>query len=163
MTFDTAFAFVIGAEGGYVDDPRDPGGKTKYGISQRAYPLLNIAALTLEDAKAIYLRDYWEPAGCDQLPAGIATALFDSAVNQGIKPAIKFLQRALRVDDDGIIGPATIAAAEKAGPDSLITNFCVERALHYASLSTFDVYGRGWMRRLFHVARVTVPGAAPNA
>jgi lysozyme family protein len=66
MTFDEAFDVLIGHEGGYVNHPGDPGGETKFGISKRAYPALDIKALTLGQAKAIYRRDYWIPAGCDR-------------------------------------------------------------------------------------------------
>lgn len=152
--FERAFEIVIGAEGGYVNDPRDPGGETKYGISQRAYPSLDIKALTLEDAQAIYLKDYWQAASCDRLPDGLAIALFDAAVNQGIRPATRMLQRALHVPEDGILGNLTIAAANAIDPDRLMADFLAERSLHYASLSNFATYGRGWMRRIFHLARI---------
>lgn len=153
-TFDRAFDLVIGAEGGYVNDPRDPGGETKYGISKKAYPTLDIKNLTIDDAKDIYERDYWRAASCDRLPEVVAVALFDSAVNQGIRPATRMLQRALAVNDDGVLGSLTIAAANAGKSDDLLVKFCAERALHYASLPTFQTYGRGWMRRLFTVARV---------
>lgn len=81
--FDMAFALVIGAEGGYVNDPNDPGGETKYGISKRAYPNLNIPALTIEQAKEIYRRDYWIPLDCDILPAPMDLYVFDAGVNMG--------------------------------------------------------------------------------
>lgn len=154
MSFDTAFEIVVGLEGGFVDDPKDAGGRTKYGISQRAYPSLDIASLTLSDAKVIYKRDYWDAAKCDRLPDSIAIVLFDSAVNQGIKQATKLLQRALAVNDDGVLGSLTIAAANAVNENDVLVKFCAERALHYASLSNFSTYGRGWMRRLFHVARI---------
>src|SRR5574343_326744 len=77
MTFDQAFDRLIGHEGGYVFDPHDPGGETKFGISKRAYPALDIAALTLADAKAIYRRDYWDGAQCDRLPPDLAFDRFN--------------------------------------------------------------------------------------
>lgn len=151
--FDRAFNLVIGAEGGYVDDPRDRGGKTKFGISQRAYPGLDIAALTIDDARAIYLKDYWHAANCDRLPEPVGIVLFDAAVNQGIRRATQCLQKALGVAADGVLGDRTIAAAHAAKPDDLVAKFLTERALHYASLPSFGDYGRGWMRRIFHLAR----------
>ena len=154
MTFETAFAFVIEKEGGEVNDPRDNGGHTKYGISQKEYPDLDISALTVEQAKEIYRSDYWLRAGCDGLPEGLGIAVFDSAVNQGVGKAIKLLQRSLRVAEDGAIGPMTLAAMKRADPNQLIENYCTERALHYASLDDFPTFGRGWLRRLFHVARI---------
>lgn len=152
--FETAFDLVIGAEGGLVDDPRDPGGLTKYGISQRAYPGVDIKALTLADAKAIYQHDYWIPAACDRLPDAVAVCLFDAAVNQGIRPATRLLQRALGVSDDGVLGNLTIAAVHAMDANDLCVKFLTERALHYASLDGFKTYGRGWLRRVFHLARV---------
>lgn len=127
MSFERAFEIVIGHEGGLVDDPRDPGGLTKFGISQRAYPSLDIKALTLEQAKGIYYEDYWLKAGCDQLvDEPMAILVFDCAVNQGVDRAKSLSMR---------------------GPNPI--DFQAERALHYASLPTFQRFGRGWMRRLF--------------
>lgn len=128
--FDAAFSIVIGEEGGYVNDPHDPGGETKFGISKRAYPNLDIKNLTLEDAKAIYKRDYWDVMGCDALSWEMALIAFDAAVNQGVGAA-----RSIRAST----------------PSSI--EFMAERALRYAKLSTFDRFGRGWMRRLFRVFR----------
>jgi lysozyme family protein len=148
MSFDKALAFILKWEGGEVNDPRDPGGHTKFGISKRAYPDLDIANLTLDDAKVIYKRDYWDEVKGDLLPEGISTLVFDSAVNQGPLRATLMLQKALGVDADGIIGPRTVKAAQRANPRSLMVDFAAQRALHYAKLPTFGIYGRGWMRRL---------------
>jgi lysozyme family protein len=121
--FDAAFLLVVGAEGGYVNNSIDPGGETKYGISRRAYPDLNIAALTIDDAKEIYRRDYWAPLGLDAKPWGTALLKFDAAVNQG--PVY-----ARNLPDD----PRDI---------------CVARAIRYAANSQFPAFGRGWITRLF--------------
>lgn len=127
MTFDRAFEFVIGHEGGYVNDPQDPGGETKFGISKRSYPNLDIKSLTLEQAKDLYFRDYWVPAGCGSMAdEAMAILVFDCAVNQGVG-----------------------RAKQIAGRAKTPVEFQAERALHYASLPTFARYGRGWMRRLF--------------
>jgi lysozyme family protein len=128
MTFDQAFNVVVGIEAGYVNDPNDPGGETKFGISKRAYPQLDIPNLTLDQAKAIYLRDYWHLCKCDELPMDLALAVFDCAVNQGVSTALKV----------------------HAAAGTLI-EFQAERALRYAQLPTFSRYGRGWMRRLFTI------------
>ena len=80
-TFDTAVTAVLSYEGGYVNDPNDPGGETNWGISKRAYPNLDIRNLTRDRAIQIYRRDYWDSLGCDQFPPAIVIALFDSAVN----------------------------------------------------------------------------------
>lgn len=151
--FDRALALVLEAEGGYSNDPRDPGGETNFGISKRAYPRLDIKALTIDQAREIYLRDYWLKAKCERLPDPVAIALFDSAVNQGVDAATKLLQRAVGVPEDGVLGNLTIAAVNALGADDLFCKLMAERALAYWKLPNMRVYGRGWMRRLFHVAR----------
>lgn len=128
MNFDAAFSIVIGIEGNYNNDPHDPGGETKFGISKRAYPHLDIANLTLDQAKAIYQRDYWSVCRCDELPWDMALAVFDCAVNQGPGTAERFHSSAKTLID-----------------------FQAERAVSYAKLATFAEYGRGWMRRLFTI------------
>ena len=125
--FEQCFKQLIHHEGGYVNDPKDPGGETKYGISKRSYPDVDIAALTLEQAQAIYLRDYWMRARCDELPPAIAFLVFDCAVNSGIGQAIRFLQRAVGVADDGLIGPMTIAAVSRVDVESLASRFLGQR------------------------------------
>ena len=129
--FARAIAFILAEEGGLVDNPADPGGLTKYGISKRAYPTLDIAGLTVDQAKAIYRRDYWNPLGLDAIEKyGPALVLFDCAVNQGTK-------RAMQIKDK-----------VSTSSQPFVVAFQAERALHYASLPTFATFGRGWMRRL---------------
>lgn len=147
--FDFAVGMVLQNEGGYVNHPADPGGETKYGITKRQYPDLDIANLTIEQAKEIYKRDYWNAISGDRLPQRVAALVFDSAVNQGPKRAIRFMQTALGVEADGIIGPRTLNAASMVDVAGFAAKLGAERALHYASLSTFDTFGKGWMRRLF--------------
>ena len=118
---------ILAEEGGLSNHPNDPGGLTQYGISQRSYPTLDIAALTLADAKALYQRDYWQPIHGDRLPAGLDLLMLDCAINQGTGTAIKLLQQALRIKDDGLIGPMTLKAAEVAMPE-LLDRFAAERA-----------------------------------
>ena len=137
--------------GGYVQDPRDPGGETKYGISKRSYPRLDIRRLTREQAIEIYRRDFWAPMRCDQLSPMLAVAAFDCAVNQGKRAAKVMLQRALRVKADGVIGPMTLRAARRSDQRAVLADYMAYRALRYAKLSTFPRFGRGWMRRLFAV------------
>lgn len=148
MDFETAFARLIGHEGGYQNDPKDRGGETKFGISKRSYPGEDIAGLTLERAREIYLRDYWTPAGCDAVPHGIKFDLFDMAVNSGVKPAIKALQKACGTTPDGILGPKTLAAVQ-AMPDSrLVARFNGARLAFMADAPTWPAHGRGWARRI---------------
>ena len=148
MDFDSAFHRLLGHEGGLVNDPRDPGGETKYGISRRSYPGEDIAGMTLERAKAIYLRDFWGPAGCDAVPDGIKFDLFDTAVNSGVRTAARLLQRAVRETEDGIIGPRTLQAAQSMPAPRLVARFNGARLEFMASLSTWPAFGRGWARRI---------------
>lgn len=135
----TAIAFVLKMEGGAEAElnANDRGGLTKFGISQKAFPKLDIKALTVEDAKTIYRRDYWETCKCDELPAAFAIAVFDTAVNQGPGTARRLLQVALDVDVDGIIGEKTITAAHKASPYR-VKKFLAERLAVYARLMVGD-------------------------
>lgn len=151
-SFDPAFDFMLPHEGTtYECDPDDPGGATKFGICQRAYPGLDIAGLTLADAKAIYRRDYWQPAyeciGAQEL----ASKIFDMAVNMGTHEAHKIVQRACGVPDDGKFGPATLAAVNAAEPASLLANIRDKAAQFYLDLVAQRPSSRkfltGWLRR----------------
>lgn len=146
MDFDTAFARVIGHEGGYVNDPRDPGGETKFGISKRSYPNEDIKNLTVERAKEIYRRDFWDALG-DAHPA-IKFQVFDFAVNSGIQTAIRKLQAAIGVADDGHWGPKSAAALQGMALNDVLLRFLAYRLNFMASLSTWDRFGRGWARRI---------------
>lgn len=139
---------VLSHEGGYVNDPRDPGGETKFGIAKRSYPHLNIKDLTRQDAIAIYQRDFWQRVQGDKLPLPFVFQALDAAVNHGIGNAVRWMQRAAGVADDGVIGPATLAAVARQEPADLVLNFNAERLEFYAKLQTFDHFGRGWARRV---------------
>ena len=148
MTFDEAFKVLIGHEGGYVNDPRDPGGETKYGICKRAYPDEDIKNLTLERAKALYHRDYWDVIHADELPKHVRFAVFDAAVNSGVRAAIQWLQRAVGVKDDGVIGHKTLSAVVAMEPYKLAARFNGVRLKFLTELQTFNTFGRGWARRV---------------
>lgn len=153
MSFDKAFEHVIGVEGGYVNDPRDPGGETIYGITRRDHPVAWEAGTpTLEQAKAIYKSHYWNPVKADELPWPLALFVFDAAVNQGAGTAVKLLQKALGVAQDGILGQQTLAAVKKANASELCGLYLADRALRYTGTRNFDVYGRGWFKRMFLIA-----------
>lgn len=145
--FDRAIEFVLRFEGGHSDDPRDPGGETKFGISQRAYPALDIDALTRDEAIAIYRKDYWNACKCGQLPPPLALATFDAAVNQGVSAATRMLQEALGVKVDGIIGPVTIAAAGHANIKEILPKLFAARCQRYAINPNVETFGKGWFRR----------------
>lgn len=146
--FDKSFEHVIGIEGGYVNDPKDPGGETKFGISRRAYPAEDIRNLSLERAKFLYRRDYWDAIKGDALPYPLNLFVFDAAVNQGVDPAIRLLQKTLNVAQDGVLGGQTIKAAQAMRNES-VALYLADRAVRYAGTRNFDVYGRGWLKRLF--------------
>ena len=148
MTFDDAFTKLLGHEGGYVDHPEDPGGRTKYGISQRAYPGEDIKGMTLDRAKFLYRRDYWGPAGCDAVPDGVKFDLFDMAVNSGVRTAIRTLQRAVSETDDGVIGPRTLQAIQSMPAPRLVARFNGLRLEFMAGLPSWPAFGRGWARRI---------------
>lgn len=151
QAFDRAWSFLQrpDVEGGgvLVDDPNDPGGLTHWGISQRAFPNVDIASLTENDARGLFRTYYWEPCWCDRLPERIAVALADCAFNQGVRKAIGCLQLALHVEHDGIMGPETLGAALNAYPGDLILDFLSWRAVEYSDGKR--VFRRGWYRRLF--------------
>ncbi len=148
MTFDEAFRVLIGHEGGYVNDPRDPGGETKFGISKRAYPFEDIRGLTIERARAIYYRDYWIRSGCERVPEAMRFDLFDTAVNSGLSRAVRLLQLAARVEDDGEIGPVTLKALRGADPEGLKARFNGHRLDFLNNLDEWPAFGRGWAQRI---------------
>jgi lysozyme family protein len=137
-------------EGGYVNDPQDPGGETKYGISKAAYPNLDIAGLTIEQAQAIYYSDYWAPCGASALPSQLDLWLLDGAINHGVDEAVKLLQGVCGVEQDGALGPDTaFAAAALEEPEM----YLVARANHYQTLPGWEHDKNGWQKRLFIIAR----------
>jgi lysozyme family protein len=153
MSFDKAFALTVGVEGGYVNDPADPGGETKYGVSKRAHPDVDIKSLTLEQAKDIYRRDYWSPAVCDKMPERIGHLVFDCAVHHGVKTAIKLLQRALKVADDGEFGPITRGTLTARDTNETADLLMAQRMLYLMTCSAWPTYKLGWAKRCFSVAR----------
>ena len=150
--FDKAFELLIGNEGGYVNNPSDPGGETNWGIT-RAVAVDNgyagsIKLMPKETAKQIYKKMYWDKSQCDQLGFVVAFQLFDAGVNHGNSQAVKFLQRALSVVDDGVIGAKTIAATNSLDDLQIVMLFNAERVEFYSSLKTFSTFGKGWVRRV---------------
>lgn len=148
VSFDVAIDRVLAHEGGYVNNPRDPGGETNWGISKRAYPSVNIRTLTREGAKAIYRRDYWDAVRGDELPACVAFQVFDVAVNHGVSRAVKFLQEAVGVLVDGRLGALTMAAIQKQDGTAIALRYNAARLRFYTSLNTWPTFGKGWARRV---------------
>lgn len=147
MNFDQAFDRLISNEGGYVNNPADPGGETNWGISKRSYPTVDIKALTREGAKQIYLADFWNRGRMEEYDAAIAFQVFDAAVNHGIETAVRLLQRAAGVADDGHIGPVTVAAVKAKSVTDMLMLFIAYRIKFWTKLSTWATFGRGWANR----------------
>ena len=158
--FHRCIDLILAEEGGLSNHPDDPGGLTNYGISQRSYPTLDIAHLTLANAQALYRRDYWNYLHGDQLPPGLDLLLLDCGINQGPTTAIKLLQRTLKIQDDGIVGPQTLTATKAAMPGILDT-FAAERAWRYELNPNEATFGRGWYRRLLRMHRHAWAGITP--
>lgn len=156
--FDASMAEVFSHEGGYVNDPRDPGGETNMGISKRSYPSEDIRGMTRERAAAIYRRDYWNRVKGDQLPDGIDLVAFDPAVNSGVSRGSRWLQSALGVTQDGKIGPQTVLAAQTATDGvAVIKRACAARMGFLRGLtSLWSTYSRGWTRRVASVEATAV-------
>lgn len=148
MSFETAVNRVLGNEGGYVWNISDPGGETKWGISKRQYPNLNIKELTKEDAKKIYKQDFWDRIDGDELPEDVGFQVFDAAVNHGIGNAIRMLQRAIGVVDDGHFGPLSHAGVRRLAHVDVVLRFNAERLNFYTKLSTWPSFGKGWVNRV---------------
>ena len=157
IAFERAVKIVLKNEGGYVNDPVDPGGETKYGITKRTYPKVDIKNLTEDGAKAIYKRDFWDPYPYDKLVyPDLAAKIFDTSVNVGQKRAFKFLQLAANIEGaklvvDGAWGPKTTAAVNAINGEKLHSVYRQVQADYYKNLvaarPSLSKYIRGWLRR----------------
>lgn len=156
FNYDASLERVLKDEGGYTNDAADPGGPTNFGITIHDYRLYidpngsatDVKNMTLAQAKTIYESKYWGALKCDELPSGVDYAVFDYGVNSGISRSAKVLQRLIGAAADGVIGPATIAAAKAADPKKLINDMCDERMTFLKGLKTFSTFGKGWTRRV---------------
>lgn len=155
--FNRIIYHILDEEGGYVNNPLDPGGETKYGISKRAYPSVDIKNLKPEKAIEIYRQDYWTPIRGDDLPQGVDLMVLDCAINQGVGAAVKLLQGVLGVTQDGKLGPKTLAKLNSKLTEETIAEYAALRALRYAGSKGWNTFGRGWINRLM---RQTVRSSA---
>jgi lysozyme family protein len=158
-TFDTCVAFTLREEGGYVDNPADPGGATNMGVTLATLcqytddPQLGatqVKDMTMGTARAIYRSLYWNPLRADALPRGVDLSVFDMGVNAGTWRSARLLQRALGFtgdEVDGCIGPETIGAAVKFDPRALVNDLSELQAAFYRGLAEFPIFGRGWLNR----------------
>jgi lysozyme family protein len=151
MNFDNAFKELLKHEGGFVAHPSDPGGATNMGITEAVARRVgyrgSMKDLPVDLAKRIYLEDYWSAVRAEELPPAVRYAVFDAAVNSGVRQSVLWLQRALGVADDGVLGPRTLAAAHQANPEVLRARMIAQRLRFLSDLSTFPTFGRGWIRR----------------
>jgi lysozyme family protein len=150
-SWPAAIKAVLASEGGYVNDPHDPGGETNFGISKRAYPGVDIAHLTQAGAEAIYKRDYWDKISGDELPAGVDYTVFDEAVNSGVGHAARSLQAIVGSAQDGAIGPQTIRDVMVSNAVNVISRLCDRRLAYLQGLPTWSRYGTGWTNRVVSV------------
>lgn len=158
--YKPSLSLVLAHEGGYVNHPNDPGGPTMKGVIQRVYdsyrklkglPTQSVKFIDNDEIAEIYKKQYWDLVKGGDLPAGLDYAVFDFAVNSGVSRAIRYLQRLVEVDDDGVIGAGTLAAIyakAKENEEGLIGAYCANRLAFVKSLNTFPVFGTGWTRRI---------------
>jgi lysozyme family protein len=170
--FDRCVAVTLAYEGGFVDNPADPGGATNFGITLRTLEAFlgepvtvdDVRNMTVDTATAIYGANYWNAMRCSALPPGVDMALFDFGVNSGIGRAVRTLQRIVSVAQDGSVGPATIGAVQEWRPADLVTSLCSARLAFLRGLPTFAEFGNGWTTRVKDVAGralAMVAGAGP--
>lgn len=171
-SFDRCYASLIKSEGGYVNNPKDPGGVTNLGVTKRAWEaylhrtvsIAEMKALTVERVCPFYRAMYWNAAHCDSLPTGLALCVFHVAVNAGVRRAAKLLQSVVGATPDGAIGPSTLAAVSvwtaNHGERVAINAFQDALRAFYRSLSTFPTFGRGWINRSIEVQRQATEMAA---
>lgn len=152
MNFDEAFVRLLGNEGGYVNDPRDPGGETMWGITKRVAtnngytrPMRELAQ---EQARAMYLTLYWNAAHIDRMPDELRFHVFDAAVNSGVGQSVRWVQRTVGAVDDGVFGPQTLGALTTVPGAVAAARFTGHRLQFMASLQTWPAFSRGWANRI---------------
>ena len=154
-----SFELMLKSEGGYVNNPADPGGMTNLGVTKatwenwvgRESDEAEMRGLTPEKVEPLYKKKYWDAVRSDELPVGLDYLLFDFAVNAGAGRAIKTLQTAIGVTPDGGFGPMTMAAVQAVDPVELIERFSQAKEDFYRSLTTFSTFGKGWLNRVADV------------
>lgn len=159
MTFLECVKIILDHEGGRVNHPDDPGKETNWGISQNAFPDLNITSLTKEEAIQIYESAYWNRLNLQHLNPKIRLIIFDAAVNQGPGRAGIFLQRACNMQTDGVIGPKTIKASEEYPPEHIISSIARQRLEAYIRNEKWSTFGKGWTKRLLDITLISLRGS----
>jgi lysozyme family protein len=162
--FEQSFALLLKHEGGYSNNVKDPGGMTNLGVTKRVWeeyvgrPVdeATMRGLTPDMVGPLYKKNYWDVCKCDDLPDGVDYAVFDLAVNSGTRRAAKMLQKAAGVADDGAIGPATMKAVSECNPHDLALDICELRLAFLQGLPTWEVFGKGWGRRVAEVEKTSM-------
>ncbi len=158
MNFLTAFDKLLKHEGGYSDHAADPGGKTRYGVTEAVAREVgyrgDMRELPLELAQRIYKERYWDAVQAESLPPDVRYIVFDGAVNSGVAQSSKWLQRACGVKDDGVIGPITIRAASTLHSEGLRRRILAQRLRFMAKLPNWPAFSRGWANRICDLLEV---------
>jgi lysozyme family protein len=162
QNFAQALQAVLKHEGGFVNNPKDPGGMTNLGCTKAVWeehcghPVEEKAmrALTPADVAPLYKRKYWDKVQGDELPNGVDYVVFDCAINSGPGRAAKMLQACVGVEPDGGIGPKTLAAVRAADPQQLVKDYAKRRLSFMMDLPTWGTFGKGWTRRVNEVEAV---------
>ena len=155
QNFEQCMGWLLEHEGGFINHPSDPGGETNFGVTRAVYEQYvgrqvmdgEMEGLTHDDVYPIYKENYWDAVRGDDLPSGVDWSTFDWAVNSGKSRASKALQRIVGVEADGGIGPMTLQAVAEVEPEEIIKQMHYVRDKFYRSLDTFEVFGKGWVRR----------------
>lgn len=157
--FDAALKAILHHEGSFSDHPQDPGGMTNLGVTKRVWEEWvghevdekTMRGLTPEIVGPMYKAKYWDKIRGDDLPAGVDYCVFDAAVNSGPGRAVKWLQGCVGVDQDGGIGPKTLAAVAAFDPKELVEDYAKRRLSFLMDLKTWPTFGKGWGRRVAEV------------
>jgi lysozyme family protein len=161
--FERALPILLEQEGGYVNHPRDPGGRTNLGVTQRVWEAwvkrpateMEMRRLTVDDVAPLYRKNYWDAVRGDDLPPGVALSVFDFGVNAGPSRAVRHLQIAVGALPDGKIGPKTLKKVqeftERESEAELVRQYANQRRSYYRQLRTFGTFGKGWLRRVAHI------------
>lgn len=162
--FEQCFALMLKSEGGYTNNPRDPGGMTNLGVTHIDWAKWagheptesEMRSLTPQMVMPLYKAWYWDKICGDDLPYGVDYAVYDYGVNSGIGRSAKTLQNIIGVDADGMIGPKTLAALDKEYPSTVVQEICDRRLAFLQSLPTWETFGKGWGTRVKSVERIAL-------
>jgi len=166
--FQKCLTVILQQEGGFVNNPKDPGGMTNLGVTKTTWEAYvghtvdeaTMRSLTPLMVAPLYQKNFWNKLNCEALPAGLDLCVFDFAVNAGPNRPVKFLQQMVGVAQDGILGPKTLATinsyVQTHGTVGTVHDFQNLRRAFYRSLPTFVTFGETWLRRLNEVEAIAI-------